>query len=141
MSKAKEAVSDLYSHQDQQLAMHWLDELAADLTVGIRPPEVRSLRRTLTRWRAEIASWHDCQFSNGPTETMNNFIKRIKRVAFGFKKFHNYRVAHCFMQASPTGRCSQPSHPAESRRAQLAASEIRSIMHSLKASTPSTRPN
>ncbi|MGD9796817.1 MAG: transposase [Acidimicrobiia bacterium] len=30
--------------------------------------------------------------SNGPTEAMNNLIKRIKRVGFGFRCFAHYRT-------------------------------------------------
>jgi hypothetical protein len=30
--------------------------------------------------------------SNGPTEALNNLIKRVKRAAFGFTSFRNYRV-------------------------------------------------
>lgn len=30
--------------------------------------------------------------SNGPTEAMNNLIKRVKRAAFGFRSFRSYRV-------------------------------------------------
>jgi len=30
--------------------------------------------------------------SNGPTEAANNLIKRVKRAAFGFRAFRNYRV-------------------------------------------------
>ena len=88
---AKEAVRELYSHQDQPLALRWLDELSADLADGMRPSEVRSLGRTLKRWRSEITAWHACHFTNGPTEAMNNLIKRVKRVAFGFTSFRNYR--------------------------------------------------
>jgi hypothetical protein len=29
---------------------------------------------------------------DGPTEAANNLIKRVKRVAFGFTNFRNYRV-------------------------------------------------
>jgi Transposase len=52
----------------------------------------RSLGRTLLRWKDQIAAWHRAQVSNGPTEGANNLIKRIKRVAFGFTNFRNYRV-------------------------------------------------
>ena len=30
--------------------------------------------------------------TNGPTEAANNLIKRIKRIAFGFTRFRNYRI-------------------------------------------------
>ena len=98
---AKEAVRELYSHQDQELAITWLDELAADLSDKIRPPEVRSLGRTLKRWRLEITAWHACHFTNGPTEAMNNLIKRIKRVAFGFTSFRNYRTRSLLYAGKP----------------------------------------
>jgi hypothetical protein len=30
------------------------------------------------RWRHQIAAWHAAHVSNGPTEAVNNLIKRIK---------------------------------------------------------------
>jgi transposase len=30
--------------------------------------------------------------TNGPTEAANNLIKRIKRIGFGFRRFHHYRL-------------------------------------------------
>jgi transposase len=99
--EAKEAVRELYGHQDQTLALEWVDALAEDLTDTMRPPEVRSLGRTLRRWRSEITAWHVCQLSNGPTEAMNNLIKRIKRVAFGFTNLRNYRVRALLYAGKP----------------------------------------
>ena len=99
--EAKEAVRELYGHQDQALALEWVDALAEDLTDTMRPPEVRSLGRTLHRWRLEITAWHACHFSNGPTEAMNNLIKRVKRVAFGFSNFRNYRVRALLYAGKP----------------------------------------
>jgi hypothetical protein len=40
--KAKEAVRDPYGHQDQALALEWIDALVEDLTDKVRPPEARS---------------------------------------------------------------------------------------------------
>jgi hypothetical protein len=48
--EAKEAVRELYQHQDQELALEWVDPLVDDLTDKMRPVEVRSLGRTLKRW-------------------------------------------------------------------------------------------
>jgi hypothetical protein len=50
---------------------------------------------------AEITAWHDCHFTNGPTEAMNNLIKRIKRVAFGFTSFRNYRIRSLLYAGKP----------------------------------------
>jgi transposase len=99
--EAKEAVRELYGHQDRALALEWVDALAEDLTDTLRPPEVRSLGRCLRRWRLEITAWHACHFSNGPTEATNNLIKRIKRVAFGFSNFRNYRVRALLYAGKP----------------------------------------
>ena len=56
------------------------------------PLEVRSLGRTLLRWRDQIVAWHRGRVSNGPTEAANNLIKRIKRVGFGLTRFRNFRI-------------------------------------------------
>jgi transposase len=89
---AKEVVRSIYDHRDPELAVEFVDRLGHDLQDESCPVEVRSLGRTLIRWRDQIAAWHQAHVSNGPTEAANNLIKRIKRVAFGFMKFRNYRT-------------------------------------------------
>ena len=39
--------------------------------------------------------------SNGPTEAVNNLIKRIKRVGFGLRRFRNYRVRVLLYAGAP----------------------------------------
>jgi len=58
------------------------------------------------RRRHQIAAWHQAHVSNGPTEAANNLIKRIKRVAFGFRRFEHYRIRALLYAASPTGTYS-----------------------------------
>ncbi len=41
---------------------------------------------------ASVSAWHRARVTNGPTEAINNLIKRIKRIAFGFTNFRNYRI-------------------------------------------------
>ena len=89
---AKEVVRSIYDHTDPDLAVAMVDRLGRDLQDGSCPPEVRQLGRTLIRWRDQIAAWHQAHVSNGPTEAANNLIKRVKRVAFGFTRFRNYRI-------------------------------------------------
>jgi transposase len=55
-------------------------------------PEMRRLGRTLQSWRTEILAHHTTGASNGPTEGLNLIVKQVKRVAFGFRKFSNYRL-------------------------------------------------
>jgi transposase len=89
---AKEAVRELYAHRDPDVALEWVDQLSSDMRDPSCPPEVRQLGRTMRRWRTQIAAWHAAQVTNGPTESMNNLIKRIKRVAFGMTNFRNWRI-------------------------------------------------
>jgi transposase len=53
---------------------------------------VNSLGRTIARWKDQIVAWHQARVTNGPTEAINNLIKRIKRIGFGFRRFRNYRI-------------------------------------------------
>ena len=89
---AKEVIRSIYDHHHADLALEFVDRLGHDLQDETCPTEVRSLGRTLLRWRKQIAAWHRAHVSNGPTEAANNLIKRVKRVAFGFTRFRNYRV-------------------------------------------------
>jgi transposase len=69
-----------------------LHELGHDLQNADYPLEARSLGRTLIRWKTELAAWHKAHVTNGPTEAVSNLIKRVKRSAFGFTSFRNYRI-------------------------------------------------
>ena len=89
---AKEVVRSIYDHHDPDLAVEFVERLGRDLQDDSCPVEVRSLGRTIIRWRDQIAAWHRAHVSNGPTEAANNLIKRIKRIAFGFTRFRNYRI-------------------------------------------------
>jgi transposase len=62
-------------------------------------PELGRLARTITAWRTEFLAYFDTgRISNGPTEAVNLLIKKILRVAHGFRNFNNYRLRlllHC----------------------------------------------
>ena len=89
---AKEVVRSIYEHHDADLALAFVERLGRDLQDQSCPVEVRSLGRTLIRWKQQIAAWHQAHLSNGPTEAANNLIKRIKRVAFCLTRFRNFRI-------------------------------------------------
>jgi hypothetical protein len=75
----KEVVRSIYDIPDPELAAEFVDQLGADPQDRSCPPEVNSLGRTIRRWFKEIVAWHQACVSNGPTEAINNLIKRIKR--------------------------------------------------------------
>jgi transposase len=88
----QETVRGLYNIVDPAAADAFLSELIDDMADPDVPIEVRSLAGTLRRWRNQIVAWQTARVSNGPTEALNNLIKRIKRVAFGMRRFRHYRI-------------------------------------------------
>ncbi len=99
--RAKEAVRDIYTHTNATLAMAWTQRLAEELKAAHQPIEVRSLGRTLTKWKHQIVAWHQAHVSNGLQITINNLIKRVKRAAFGFTNFRNYRIRSLLYAGAP----------------------------------------
>ena len=89
---AKEVVRSIYDHTDAELAGAFVDRLGHDLQDASCPPEVRQLGRTIVRWRHQMVAWHRAHVTNGPTEAMNDLIKRVKRAAFGMTRFRNFRI-------------------------------------------------
>ena len=55
-------------------------------------PEFSPCRRMLKNWKPYILNAFDCPYSNAFTEGCNNAIKALKRVAFGFRNFSNFRA-------------------------------------------------
>ena len=89
---AKEAVRELYAHGDEATAREWIERLIVDMADRDNPIEVRSLGRTLARWRDQIVAWHRPTPQTARPSAANNLIKRVKRAAFGFSSFRNFRV-------------------------------------------------
>ncbi len=54
--------------------------------------EIKTLRKTLMKWRKEILAYFFTGLTNGRTEGYNNLAKLIQRRAFGYKSFKNYRL-------------------------------------------------
>ena len=98
---AKEVVRQIYDHTDPELAREWVDEIVRDFTDTEMPFEVRRLGRTIGRWKDQIVAWHQAHVSNGPTEAINNLINRVKRTAFGFRRFEHCRIRALLYAGKP----------------------------------------
>lgn len=98
---AKEVVRSIYEIPDPAVADEYVAQLGVDLQDASCPPEVHSLGRTIARWKDQITAWHRARVSNGPTEAVNNLVKRIKRVAFGITNFRNYRIRALLYAGKP----------------------------------------
>jgi len=47
---------------------------------------------TIIRWFGEVVGYFDSKTTNGPVEGINNKLKLIKRLGFGFSNFKNFRL-------------------------------------------------
>ena len=98
---ANQILRGLYDIDCPQFAGAYLIELAEDFTDADCPPDLRRLGRTLGRWHTQIVNWHRARVSNGPTEAINNLVKRVKRAAFGFRRFAHYRIRALLYAGKP----------------------------------------
>jgi transposase len=55
-------------------------------------PEFEACLTMLQNWEPYILNAFDCDFSNGFTEGVNNTIKVIKRIGYGYRNFRNFRT-------------------------------------------------
>ena len=102
--RVKERLRDFYRTWDLEEAKVILGELLEHCLRKAMPPEVQKLGRTIKTWFEKICNFHIARVSNGPTEALNNLIKRVKRVAFGFRNFENYRIRVLLYAGKPNWR-------------------------------------
>ena len=89
----KETVLEIYKLDSHNDAVTFVDQLAAELADDTSlAPEVNQFGTTLAKWSTEITNWHKARVTNGPTESINNLIKRIIRGAYGLKRFKTFRI-------------------------------------------------
>ena len=102
--RVKERLRDFYRTADPEEARQLLEELQRHCLKRAMPPEIQKLGRTIRTWFDKIANFHLARVSNGPTEALNNLIKRIKRIGFGFRNFENYRIRALLYAGRPNWR-------------------------------------
>lgn len=102
--RIKERLRDFYATGDPDEARQLLAELRGHCLKPAMPPEVQRLGRTIRKWFDKLCNYHLAKVSNGPTEALNNLIKRIKRIGFGFRNFKNYRIRALLYAGKPNWR-------------------------------------
>lgn len=87
----KEQIGRFYELRGQRRA-----EIAFEkILERLRPFKERAMKtfcRTLTRWKREILNYFRFRITNARVEGFNNTAKVIKRMAYGFRSFENYRL-------------------------------------------------
>jgi transposase len=102
--RVKERFRDFYRETDPLEARLLLSDLLRHCLKRAMPPEIQRLGRTIRKWFDKILNYHLARVSNGPTEALNNLIKRIKRIGFGFRNFENYRIRALLYSGKPNWR-------------------------------------
>ena len=102
--RVKERVREFYRTDDLEDAGALLEDLMQRCLLRTMPPEIQKFGRTLKKWFDKIVNFHLTRLSNGPTESINNLIKRIKRIGFGFRNFENYRIRALLYAGKPNWR-------------------------------------
>jgi transposase len=87
----KEAIHGFYRIRGQQRAALAFTAMT-DRMASSQLPEIQTLRRTLMRWRSEILAYFAHRLTNAMTEGFNNKAKLVKRRAYGYRSFRNYRL-------------------------------------------------
>ena len=100
----KEAITAFYETPNAEQATDLLRDIIEQCSKRSSPRELRRLAHTLGNWFDKITAWHQARISNGPTEGMNNLLKRVKRVAFGFTNFENFRIRALLYAGKPNFR-------------------------------------
>jgi len=87
----KEEFLDIMHHYNQMDVEEQIEKWICKCT-KTKIPEFIDASKTISRWKEYILnSFLDERYSNGFTEGINNKIKVIKRIAFGYKSFELFR--------------------------------------------------
>jgi transposase len=87
----KERLLDIIHMQDKEKAVKLLNEWVVRCAMS-NISELKDCAKTYTNWIEEIRNSLAVPYSNGPMEGYNNKIKTLKRVAFGFRNFTNFKA-------------------------------------------------
>ena len=87
----KEQLHDLWEAEDEEeafaLLLEWLED--ADWS---QIPEMKAYAKTLKKHWQEILNYHYCELTSGPLEGLNNKIKTLKRLSYGFRDQEYFKL-------------------------------------------------
>lgn len=87
----KEALHRFYRTRGYDKAAKALIRLTDQMAASTLK-EIKTLRKTLMKWRTEILAYFKTRLTNGRTEGYNRLAKLYQYRAFGYKSFKNYRL-------------------------------------------------
>lgn len=90
--RAKERLHTLYRSRGFLRAYQSYRKIITGLEQS-KHPKLKTLLKTLKKWRDEILNYFSFQVTNGVTEAINGNAKALQRRARGYRQFKNYRLA------------------------------------------------
>jgi transposase len=87
----KERLHSFYRIRGYERAVRALTEITDQMAASTLK-EIKTLRATLKKWRNEILAYFKTGLTNARTEGFNNRAKVVKRMAYGYRSFRNYRL-------------------------------------------------
>jgi transposase len=86
----KECMNELYRVRGRNRAEKSFDRMIEKLKGFSHIPELKTLHRTLTRWRTEILNYFDSKMTNAMTEGFNGKAKLLKKMGYGYRNQNNF---------------------------------------------------
>ncbi|MAF90014.1 MAG: ISL3 family transposase, partial [Bdellovibrionaceae bacterium] len=87
----KESLHGFYRIKGYKRAQSALTKMT-DRMAKSKLKEIKTLRKTLMKWRNEILNYFKTGITNARTEGFNNVAKVLKRNGYGYSSFENYRL-------------------------------------------------
>lgn len=87
----KERITNLFNVKGFNQASKLFTKITDDMAAS-KLKEIKTLRKTLMKWREEILRYFKTGLTNARIEGFNRKCKLIQRKAYGFKSFENYRL-------------------------------------------------
>jgi transposase len=89
----KECLHGFYRINNPKAAAKVLTKITDQMALS-KIPEIKTLRRTIMKWRNEILNYFENRITNARTEGFNNVAKLIQKRAYGVKSFKFYRLRY-----------------------------------------------
>lgn len=106
----KEMLRDWWKRPSEQAARRWYTRWRAWAT-RCRLPPVRKVAAMIHRHLPNVLTYFSNPVTNAASEAINSTIQMIKKRAFGFRSFPNFRIAVLFRCGGLDLYPAIPSHP------------------------------
>lgn len=87
----KESLHEIYRIKHPRAAGRALDALILLSQCSVTP-EIKTLGKTLLKWKAEVLNYFHTRITNARVESFNNTASMVRRCAYGYRSLNNYRL-------------------------------------------------